>query len=87
VLLYYVVSKQATELSLLRSLWVFVWLGLIVIIDHFSGFGGTGQLTHIQAAGLVVLVSIVIAICFEKCALTADKANQYLTDIETTTLD
>jgi hypothetical protein len=40
-----------------------------------------------QAIGLILLLSIVITWCFERTALRADKANQYLKDIENTLLD
>jgi amino acid transporter len=87
VIIYYIVSKQTTELSLLRSLWIFVWLGLIVFIDYFSGFGGINTITHPEALGLLVILSVIIAFCFERFALSATKANQYLKDIEKRTSD
>jgi len=87
VIIYYIASKQSAQISLLRSLWIFIWLGLICVIDYFSGFGGINKITHPQAIGLIVLLSIAIMFCFERCALSVTQANQYLKDIEKTTLD
>ena len=87
VVFYYFVSKQSTELSLLRSWWVFIWLGLIMAIDYFSDFGGIHAITHLEAIGLIIILSIFINVLFERCALSAAKSNQYLIDIENSIVD
>ena len=87
IVCYYFLSKQKTELSLLRSFWVFIWLGLIMMIDYFSDFGGIHAITHGEAIGLIIALSSIITVCFERCALSPSKANEYLNEIENTILD
>jgi amino acid transporter len=60
VVAYKILCAKEDNLDLLRALWVYIWLGGIGLIAHFSIFGGNGLLSHIDALLLLLLLSMAL---------------------------
>lgn len=86
VVLYAKLSRQQESLSFARALWVFLWLGGLLLIAHFSTFGGIGVLSHLAAIACLVVFSAIMIALFSLSALPHDQAIKTLRDIEQDTV-
>lgn len=74
IVIYQCLFAKEDRLDLLRSLWVFGWLGGVGLVSRYSVFGGCGAISHIAALFILTALSVVIYCFIAKTCLPEKRA-------------